>query len=89
MRKLMLLFHGLLFFVFTQAQETFPSSGVADPRSGHYAFINATIVKDAQTTWRNATLLIKDGKIIAVGNSISVPKDAVVVDLRGRYIYPS
>ena len=38
------------------AQATFPENGVADPRHGHYAFTNATIVKDATTTLNNATL---------------------------------
>ncbi len=89
MRKLMLLFQGLLFYFLSQAQETYPTAGVADPRSGYYAFTNATIVKDAQTTLQNATLVIKDGRIVSVGNNIAVPKEAVVVDLKGRYIYPS
>ena len=43
-------------------QETFPENGIADPRRGHYAFTNATIVKDAENTLANATLIIKDGK---------------------------
>lgn len=71
------------------AQQTFPVNGVADERSGTYIFINATIVKDAQTTLQNASLLIQKGKIIAVGNTISTPKDAVVVDCKGKYIFPS
>lgn len=85
----MLLFHGLLFYSLLQAQETYPAAGVADPRSGYFAFTNATIVKDAQTTLQNATLVIKDGKIVSAGNNIAVPKEAVVVDLKGKYIYPS
>ena len=71
------------------AQQTFPVNGVADERSGTYIFIHATIVKDAQTTLQNASLLIQKGKIIAVGNDIAVPKDAVVVDCKGKYIIPS
>lgn len=89
MRKLMLFLHGLFFCFLVQSQETYPSAGVADPRSGYYAFTNATIVKDAQTTLQNATLIIKDGKIVSVGSNIAVPKEAVVVDLKGKYIYPS
>ena len=50
----------------SKAQVTFPENGIADPRHGHYAFTNATIVKDAGTTITNATLVIRDGKIIAV-----------------------
>ena len=79
----------LLFTVCLQAQPTFPENGVADARHGHYAFTNATIVKDANTTLTNATLIIKDGKIVAVGNSLKVPEGAVEVDCKGKYLYPS
>jgi imidazolonepropionase-like amidohydrolase len=80
----------LLAFNFSSlAQTTFPVNGVADPKNGAYAFTNATIVKDAQTTLTNATLVIRDGKIVAVGANLAVPKDAVVVDCNGKFIYPS
>jgi imidazolonepropionase-like amidohydrolase len=36
-----------------------------------------------------ATLVIKQGKIVAVGVGIEIPKDAVVVDCNGKFIYPS
>lgn len=71
------------------AQETFPVNGVADPRHGYYAFTDATIVKDAGTTLKNATLVIKDGRIIAVGTNVSVPKGAVEIKCSGKFIYPS
>ena len=72
-----------------QAQTTFPVNGVADNREGAYAFTNATIVKDGQTTFTNAILVIRDGKIVAAGNNISIPKDAVIIDCRDKFIYPS
>ena len=72
-----------------KAQSTFPANDVANPRSGYYAFTNATIVKDAATTLQNATLLIKQGKIENVGTTVNIPKDAVVIDCKGKYIYPS
>ncbi|MBK9569357.1 MAG: amidohydrolase family protein [Chitinophagaceae bacterium] len=72
-----------------QAQVTFPENGVADPRHGHYAFTNATVVKDAATTLTNATLIIKDGRITAVGTGLKVPAGAVEVDCKGKFIYPS
>jgi imidazolonepropionase-like amidohydrolase len=71
------------------AQATFPANDVANPKSGYYAFTNATIVTNAQTTLQNATLVIKQGKIESVGSNIAVPKDAVVIDCKGKYIYPS
>ncbi|THU40887.1 amidohydrolase [Niastella caeni] len=82
---------GLLFMMQTviNAQVTFPVNGVADPQVKCFAFTNATIVKDAQTTLTNATLVIREGKIVAVGSSITIPKDAVVIDCSGKFIYPS
>ncbi|RYY26793.1 MAG: amidohydrolase [Chitinophagaceae bacterium] len=71
------------------SQTTFPVNGVADPKDGAYAFINATIVKDAQTIIQKGTLLIREGKIVASGTNITVPKDAVVIDCEGKYLYPS
>jgi imidazolonepropionase-like amidohydrolase len=71
------------------AQATFPENGVADPRHGYYAFTSATIVKDATTTLTNATMVVKDGRIISVGENVKVPTGAVAVDCKGKYIYPS
>nr|HPI79618.1 amidohydrolase [Cyclobacteriaceae bacterium] len=71
------------------AQETFPRNDVKDDRAGQYAFTNATIVVDPQTTLQNATLLIKGDKVEQVGANLSVPKGYVSIDLKGKYIYPS
>ncbi|MEO7766282.1 MAG: amidohydrolase, partial [Ferruginibacter sp.] len=71
------------------AQNTFPVNDIANPREGCYAFINATIVKDAQTTLLGASLVIRQGKIESIGASASIPKDAVLVECKGKYIYPS
>ncbi|MEO7922537.1 MAG: amidohydrolase family protein [Chitinophagaceae bacterium] len=90
MRKLTLLLLGSIFCAgLLRAQVTYPENGVADPRHGHYAFTNATIVKDAATTISNGTLVIKDGRIMAVGTGLKVPAGAVEVDCKGKYIYPS
>lgn len=90
MRKFKLLLSGLLFATMLQAQETFPVNGVADKREGCYAFTNATIVTNAQNTLKNATMVIRDGKIVSVGTSgVVIPKDAVVIDCKDKYIYPS
>ena len=81
----------LLFCVvfLAQAQETFPINGIRDVRSGLYAFTNATIIQNENTKIEKATLIIKQGKIVAVGTGLSVPTDAVVVDCAGKFIYPS
>lgn len=87
MRKLQLLLATILCTLFIHAQETFPVNGTTDERLQTFAFTNANIVKDAQTTLANATLVIKQGKI--VGINIPIPKEAVVVDCKGKFIYPS
>ncbi len=87
MRKLKLLLSAMFLVLLLQAQETFPINGTADERLGIFAFTNATIVKDAQTTLQNATLVIKQGKILGI--NIAVPKEAVVIDCKGKFIYPS
>ncbi len=71
------------------AQATYPLNDIADPKDGIYAFTNATIAKDAQNTLQNATLLIRQGKVVSVGNNIPIPKDAVVIDCSGKFIYPA
>ncbi|MBK8611645.1 MAG: amidohydrolase family protein [Chitinophagaceae bacterium] len=72
-----------------EAQVTAPLNDVANPKDGAYAFTHATIITDAQTTIQNATLVIRDGKIVAVGNNVSIPKNSVIIDCQGKYIYPS
>ncbi len=87
-----LLLCGFLMGVFIPlsiAQTTFPQNGVYDERDGLYAFTNATIQKSWNEKIENATLLIRNGRIEAVGVGVVVPKDAVVFDLKGRFIYPS
>lgn len=73
----------------SMAQETNSVNGVADIRTGSYAFTNATVVKDAQTLIKNATLVIKKGVIISVSTDGTLPADAVVINCSGKYIYPS
>lgn len=89
MRRFCLLLGLAVLFLSATAQTTFPVNGVADPKSGCMAFTNATVVKDASTTLQNATLVIREGRIVAVGTGVAIPSDAVVMDCKGKYIYPS
>ena len=82
---LLLVCHSL----FSTAQSTFPVNGVADPREHCYAFTHATIIRDGATTLSDATLVIRDGLIVGAGAGLAIPKDAVVIDCKGKYIYPS
>ncbi|QNK64588.1 amidohydrolase family protein [Pedobacter sp. PAMC26386] len=70
-------------------QTTYPVNGSFDTRPGMFAFTNATIVVNPSQTLSNATLLIKGQTIQAVGSGLAVPKGYVVIDLKGKFIYPS
>ncbi len=70
-------------------QTGFPTNGAPDKRHTVYAFVNAKLHIDYQTTIENATLIIKDGLIVDAGEKIDAPKGAVVFDLKGKSIYPS
>jgi imidazolonepropionase-like amidohydrolase len=71
------------------AQETFPVNGSHDKRPELYVFTNATVIVDYQTTIANGALIISKGKVDAVGTNLPIPVGAVVVDLKGKFIYPS
>jgi len=86
----------ILFFCLTLisgvllAQESYPVNGSYDTRPELFAFTNANIVIKAGRVIERGTLLV-DGqhiKAVASGKS-SIPSGYVVVDLEGKFIYPS
>ncbi len=71
------------------AQIIKPTNGVRDLRHIPIAFTNATIVASAEKKLDNATMVILDDRIVALGTDITLPNDAKIIDLQGKYIYPS
>jgi len=71
------------------SQQTFPVNGTTEPKHITYAFKNGTIFIDYKTMLNPATLIIRDGFILDVGENIQIPADAVVEDIKGLVIYPS
>src|SRR5690349_2948417 len=61
--------------------------GVLPPR-GTYAIRNAHIVTVSGPDIENGTVVIRDGKIEAVGTSVNVPAGALTIDGRGLSVYP-
>src|SRR4030095_6428787 len=53
-----------------------------------YAITHAKIFTLAGSTIDDGTLVIKDGKIAAVGASVEVPAGAQVIDGKGLQVYP-
>ncbi|WHF51815.1 amidohydrolase family protein [Chryseobacterium gotjawalense] len=53
-----------------------------------YAVKNITLYQDYKTKVENAVLVFQEGKILASGK-VSIPKNAVVIDGHGAFVYPS
>ena len=56
--------------------------------AGTYAIRNARIVTLSGPEIENGTIVIRDGKIEAVGAGVSVPTGAQEIDARGLSVYP-
>lgn len=82
----------LVFLVSLQsnAQEYFPKNdGVKNPQTNYTVFKNAKIHVSPQQTIENGMFVVKDGKITAIGKSVSEPQNSIVIDLKGKEVYPS
>src|SRR5687768_13953141 len=63
--------------------------GLAIPAAGTLvAITNATILTASHGTIQRGTILIRDGKIAAVGSDVQVPPGAKIIDGTGRYVTP-
>jgi imidazolonepropionase-like amidohydrolase len=65
--------------------------GLPGRRTGAFAFVGATVINTTgNPSIANATVVTRDGKIVAVGPSkkIKVPPDAQRVDVAGKFIIP-
>ena len=76
-------------FVFSQ-KEYFPTnSGVKVVNEPYKAFVNATIVVNSEITIKEGALIVRDGKIIDIGSNIEIPNNSIIIDKKGKFIYPS
>ncbi|MFK7001330.1 amidohydrolase family protein [Flavobacterium oreochromis] len=84
------LFLNLTFLNNINSQEYFPNNeSVKTNISNYTAFINAKIYVTPSQIIEKGALLIKEGKIIEVGQNLIIPKNTITVDLNGKTIYPS
>ncbi len=89
MRKLLLLC-SILMVMSANAQDYFPTNtGVKTTKNTVVALQNATIYVTPQKIIKKGTLLIKDGKVVAIGKKVQIPSGTKIVDLKGKTIYPS
>ena len=84
---------SLLIFILSTSiclcQETFPINGVENNYKSPIAFINAKIYQSSSKVIENGMMLVQDDKILSIGDSVTIPKNAIIKDLNGDFIYPS
>ena len=67
--------------------DPFPSTYVPRP-APPYVIRNVTIMPAAGPTIPNGSVLVRDGKIAAIGASVEAPANAAVIDGRGKVLTP-
>ncbi|TVQ87973.1 MAG: hypothetical protein EA393_09765 [Bacteroidetes bacterium] len=86
--------HILVFCIFLFTGITYSQSqshrqlGLRDNTPEVYAFTGARVVTKPGVIIDNATLVIRNGFIEAVGQNIQIPAEAWQIDLSGKTIYP-
>ncbi len=90
MKKALLLLFLSVFLTKTYAQDYFPiNESVQNKNKNYTVFTNATIYVTPTQKIEKGTLLVQDGKVVAVGNNVTIPKNSITIDLEGKTIYPS
>ena len=81
-------FLALLILVQAPAAEPKPLVMPIPPAAKLVAITNATIMTANKGTIQKGTIVIRDGKIVAVGADVAVPQGAQVIDGNGRFVTP-
>lgn len=89
----MKLFKIITFLLITQwsiSQEYFPNNeSIKQTYKNYVAITNATIYISSTQKIDNASILIKEDKIVDIGAGIPIPKEATKIDATGKTIYAS
>ncbi|MEI9958451.1 MAG: hypothetical protein WDM90_19585 [Ferruginibacter sp.] len=85
MKKIFLYTVCLCSFAIAKAQETISP---APPQKATIVLTNATIHVGNGQVINNGSVVITDGKIAQVGATVSTPGNAVVIDCKGKQVYP-
>jgi imidazolonepropionase-like amidohydrolase len=75
-----------IFFIFIGS--VFAAGQNPKAKYGTFALTHASIETITKGTIANGTVIVKEGKIAAVGNDVAVPPGAEVIDCTGLWIYP-
>lgn len=90
MKKLIIFVFFSLFIAKTHAQEYFPvNESISNKNNFFTAFTNVKIYVTPTQMIEKGTLLIQNGKVIASGISVTIPKNTLIINAEGKTIYPS
>ncbi|HZV70099.1 MAG TPA: amidohydrolase family protein [Saprospiraceae bacterium] len=78
----------LVLFTFVQSIFVLQAQQVEKSTYGVFALTNAKVETVTKGKLENATVIIRNGKIEAVGTNVTIPADAQVIDCKGLTIYP-
>lgn len=65
-----------------------PVVGLRDTRPRCFALQGATVVTEPGQSLADATVLIKDSAIVAVGQQVEIPAGCLTIDCGGKWVYP-
>jgi imidazolonepropionase-like amidohydrolase len=82
--KMIVLIFSILFTSPAFSSDIIPGK----PQEKPIALVGGTIHTVTKGTIENGVVLFDKGKIVAVGREINIPKDAEVIDVKGKHIYP-
>lgn len=71
------------------SQQFTPKNGLEDSKNRLFLFTNATILVSPTKTIEDGSVLIKGDEIIEISKSIFAPKNAIVIDCKGKTIVPA
>jgi imidazolonepropionase-like amidohydrolase len=85
MKKIFLSLVSICFLLISKAQETvYP----APKQTVTTVITGATVHSGNGEVIENASIVITDGKIAAVGKNVAVPAGATTIDAKGKHVYP-
>jgi len=71
------------------AQSRQPVVALSNESPSYQAYTNCTIVPRPGEKIQDGIIIIKNGVITGIGTEIDIPKEAVVKDLEGAWVYPA
>ena len=74
--------------LFSAAAQSDGSQQNKTGRAGTFVITNARIVTVSGAVIENGSVLIQDGRIAAVGTTVSIPSNAEKIDAKGLSVYP-